>query len=295
MSSDKAEYMPLQPADTSSPDSSDDQPYTAQKHALLLPPLLILAFLAALGTTMLNVSLLPFTLSALQSQKQGPRWPEPTYEPERYIGLNRPPLLEGAAKDFSQLIPFQYRNGTQVDVNVVFPSVMAHVNQSDPEVVYTAETAGEHKKFVLSHENSMIMQFTNLDPTKSSCAVVGFRPSTSDLTVPRPYTADGEINVIEVWNLTLPSTGSSLLDAQTLSYDHRPPRSNYVGNIDFRQSPNSTTNHFRCPVGEHASVAIEFRCQRWACWVEMDMVRGEADGERLGFELAQWNEEPEKA
>ncbi|KZO92710.1 hypothetical protein CALVIDRAFT_567191 [Calocera viscosa TUFC12733] len=289
MSSDKAEYMPLQPADTSSADSADEPSYTPPKHAIVLPPLLILAFLAALGTTMLNVSLLPFTLSALQSQK-APTYPEPMYEPEKYIGLENAPLLEGAPKDFGQLIPYQYRNGTFVDVNVVFPSVMAHINQTDPEVVYAEDTAGDSKKFVLSHENSMILQFTNFDDTKRDCAIVGFRPSDTDLTLPRPYKAEGEINVIEVWNLT--RTG--VLDAQTLSYDHRPPRTNYIGNIDFRKSPNSTTNRFPCPTGDGASVAVEFRCQRWECWVEMDMIRSDQDGARLGFELAQWNQEPEK-
>jgi len=179
-----------------------------------------------------------------------------------------------------------------VDVNIVFPSVVAHINQTDPERVYTEESSGESKRFVLSHENSMILQFSQLDPTKNTCAVVGFRPSTTDLTLPRPYKSEGEINVIEVWNLTTPSS-SPALDAQTLSYDHRPPRTNYIGNLDFRMAPNSTTNRFPCPVGEgeQGMVSVEFRCQRWECWVEMDLIREEAGETRLGFELAQWNEE----
>ncbi|EJU03347.1 hypothetical protein DACRYDRAFT_99613 [Dacryopinax primogenitus] len=299
MPSDKAEYMPLQPTDTSpensdGPDLQDDAPYTpsAQKHALVLPPLLLIAFLAALGSTMLNVSLLPLALSALQSQRSAPpRWPEPTYEPNKVIGLEKAPDLLGAPKEFSQTVPWHYKNGSRVDVNVVFPSVVAHLNASDAERVYSEHSAGRSKKFVLTRENSMLLQYTNLDPTKHTCTIVGFRPS-SDLTVPRPYTAEGEINVIEVWNLT--RTGSGLLDPQTLSYNHRPPRGNYIGNIDFRMSPNSTTNKFLCPVGEADGtgiVSVEFRCQRWECKVELDMLLEQDGAPRLGFELAQWNEE----
>ena len=97
----------------------------------------------------------------------------------------------------------------------------------------------------------------------------------------------GDVSEIEVWSVIAPSAGTGTaslddMDWDALSWAMRPVRGELLGTLDLTARPNATTVEFACPVpapahghgggGRRASLMVELRCLRVACYVEFVQV-----------------------
>ncbi|ETW74629.1 hypothetical protein HETIRDRAFT_456204 [Heterobasidion irregulare TC 32-1] len=286
----RTEYVSLAPTGEGDPGEDDallsarsSSPHTldakrAASHpasTLGLKSYILIGLLASL--LMLNVSLLPFTLSrAAVSEAALRRLPYP----DQRLGLER------AAKAMPRPKAYAYQ----------WPDKIARLSQKLKHSVYGA---GSQVKITV--EDTTLMRFPLPEAGSDRCAIIWTPPPPLGVRK-QDLTTKGDVTEIEVWSVIAPhgaapsaGTGTASVDDMdwdALSWATRPVRGELLGTLDLTARPNATTVEFACPVpapahghgggGGPASLTVEMRCLRVACYVEFMQV---PFFPKMGFEL----------
>jgi len=165
-------------------------------------------------------------------------------------------------------------SGGAVDVAILMPKIVSRVSRLTPTSVLSYPSDGLAEHVVLTHDDSAILQFDNLDSSKRFCALVNLGAEDG-----QPFTVLGPKNTALVWQLNV----STPLDPSTISFVHRPPRLDYVGWLGFDNPETAATATFPCP---EERLTVELQAQEWACAVHFDQPYG---GTPTGVVLALWN------
>ena len=134
----------------------------------------------------------------------------------------------------------------------------------------------------------MLMRFPVPDAGSDRCAIMWTPPPPLGVRK-QDLKTKGDVSEIEVWSVialhgAAPSAGAASLDAMdwdALSWATHPVRGELLGTLDLTAQPNATTVEFACPRpamhghgsgGGPASLTVELRCLRVACYVEFVQV-----------------------
>jgi len=245
-------------------------------------PSLVTLFLLCFG---LGVSLLTAggTVHLLYNAKTGPQFvvsisPGGGIAPPGTLGfrLERDPVQSSGN---SANVTFIGPSGTiALNVDRIGPSVISRFKRSTPFESFPQPSYRLAEEIVLTYDDYAILQFGELDSSKHHCVIAALRSEPMDERVKllSPHTS------IQVWNVSQ----STPLALQEVTYIHRPPRRNYLGDVDFRSGPISLTETFVCP--QQGWLTVEVKCQQWnGCEVQFQQ---EIASQNHGIHLLQWND-----
>jgi len=157
------------------------------------------------------------------------------------------------------------------------PRVISLLQRTSPfESSGSGASAGTAEDILLTYNDLVLLQFGPIEASLPNCAIAFVWPKSqnSDVVLLGPEAS------IQVWNVSLRGT----LDPAVISYTHRPPRRNYLGNVDLASTAASETGGFRCPT--QPFVTVELTCHHWnGCHV---LLHQQIAPTYSGLQLAQW-------
>ncbi|TFK75151.1 hypothetical protein BDN72DRAFT_560678 [Pluteus cervinus] len=261
----KAEYEPL--AHHLDGETSDDGPSTSHVElrsysdssssnswSFILPKPLVYGCLVIAALSVLNLALLPATITKYKEIVFTNAELDALDYPTQHLGLDRVKLKH---------LP---------NWNRAWPTNIVRISQNLNNNVF-----GEGTQVFISVQDTTMMRFP-IPSSKSgsrACALSFTAPPEN--TPKETYGTKGDITEIEVWNVLPPDHD---IPWSERSQHHRPPRGDILGTMSLKMAmPNATTEDFECPEDE---LVVELRCLRVACEVQFKQTD---TWPKFGFEL----------
>ncbi|THH33293.1 hypothetical protein EUX98_g882 [Antrodiella citrinella] len=216
---------------------------TAKEHSQRMPRLYYWAFLGVLTCSALNIVYLVATF-----QYKSPAWSSLNVDKLEFASSYI--AFEEAHKSGRYNV-----NGSNVPPSMLFPSVLAPINQSEPERYYV----GAHRvlsldgtfypsdrRLVVSLKESTIAQFYAGDYGMERCTIKMMLPESNSQILPSGSAS------IQVWRVK----AQRKLDIHKLNWKTRPQRESMVASWELHNNQTVESAEFVCPSGSYQTFEL---------------------------------------